>query len=211
MSQEVIITIPAVEPGSGLGTPLNESFKMCNDNFTEIYATNIMDGGVNVTDVKVGATSSTAVGLTRITLPSTPYEAGTAYDVIAAKGSAGIGMMATVADELGNGAQIVKDGTGYVSGDRVQVREESGAFYTYSTGGESGGYLMSITNGIITKFDAVRPSDGSDSSGGSDVSDGEVIDNGSKGDSDGEVIDNGVGDVVKGDGGAVLADDSSKQ
>jgi hypothetical protein len=35
--KQVIVTIPAVVAGSGQGTPLNQSFQMCNENFTELY------------------------------------------------------------------------------------------------------------------------------------------------------------------------------
>lgn len=38
MAKQVIVTIPAVAAGSGSGTPLNESFKMCNENFSELYS-----------------------------------------------------------------------------------------------------------------------------------------------------------------------------
>ncbi len=152
MAQKTIISTPQNDPN---GTPLDAAFTMCNDNFTEIYATNIMDGGVNVADVKLQVTSSGGASLTQVD-PGSAYIIGDEYDGVDAQ-KLGTGMKVTVATTTGGGPVITNVGRGYVDGTTILLENRdspSPATYTYSEGGSGSTtqYTMSITNGIITKF-----------------------------------------------------------
>ena len=152
MAQKTIISTPQNDPN---GTPLDAAFTMCNDNFTEIYATNIMDGGVNVADVKLQVTSSGGASLTQIDIGS-GYVVGTEYDAIDSQ-KLGSGMRVTVATTTGGGPVITSVGRGYVDGTTVELGTSVGgtpASYTYSASGSgsTSQYTMTITNGRITKF-----------------------------------------------------------
>ena len=165
MAKKVIISTPQNDPN---GTPLDAAFTMCNDNFTEIYATNIMDGGVNVADVKLQVGGSGSGGtLTQVALGS-QYIVGPEYDGIDG-GKVGTGMKATVSTVEGGGPVITVPGTGYADGTNIQLENRLGtsAEYEYRAGasGSTTEYTMTITNGIITKFasgggDSGTPADG---------------------------------------------------
>ena len=152
MAKKVIISTPQNDPS---GTPLDAAFTMCNDNFTEIYDTNIMSGGVNVADVKLQVTGSGGASLTQID-PGDNYIVGTQYDAIDSQ-KLGTGMKVTVATTTGGGPVITDPGRGYVDGTSIELENRdatSPAAYTYSASGSGSTtqYTMTITNGIITKF-----------------------------------------------------------
>lgn len=151
MAKKVIISTPQNDPS---GTPLDAAFTMCNDNFSEIYNTNIMDGGVNVADVKLQVTGSGSASLTQVTTGSS-YTVGLEYDAVDSQ-RLGAGMKVTVATTTGGGPVITVPGKGYVDGTTVLLENRTGtqASYTYSAAGSGSTteYTMTITNGIITKF-----------------------------------------------------------
>ena len=184
MAKKVIISTPQNDPN---GTPLDAAFTMCNDNFSEIYNTNIMDGGVNVADVKLQVGGS-GESLTQQELGS-QYTVGLEYDGKDGQ-NLGTGMKVTVATATGGGPVITVPGTGYVDGTNILLENRAGtsARYTYSAAGSATEYTMTITNGIITKF----ASKGGDSS----IGDGTAV-----------VVD-GDGAAVVGDGTAVVVDDA---
>jgi|TARA_R110000744_G_scaffold194720_1_gene313655 hypothetical protein len=152
MAKEVIISTPQNDPN---GTPLDAAFTMCNNNFTEIYDTNIMSGGVNAADVKLQVTGSGGASLT-ISDPGSGYTVGLEYDAIDSQ-KLGTGMKATVATATGGGPVITNVGRGYVDGTTVELENRAGtsASYAYSASGSGSTteYTMTITNGIITKFE----------------------------------------------------------
>tara|TARA_B110000305_G_scaffold87788_1_gene98941 strand:+ start:2564 stop:3037 length:474 start_codon:yes stop_codon:yes gene_type:complete len=152
MAKKVIISTPQNDPS---GTPLDEAFTMCNDNFSEIYNTNIMDGGVNVADVKLQVGGTGIPTLTQVD-PGSSYTVGLEYDGIDLQ-RLGTGMKVTVATTTGGGPVITDPGKGYVDGTTITLENRdspSPATYTYSEGGSGSitEYTMTITNGIITKF-----------------------------------------------------------
>lgn len=79
--KQVIVTIPAVVAGSGQGTPLNQSFQMCNENFTELYdrptATTPGDGKLSLvidgvaTDFTANQSNDTTVRISTGAVPQT--------------------------------------------------------------------------------------------------------------------------------------------
>ena len=82
MAKQTIVTTPAVAKDSGLGTPLADSFKMVNDNFTEVYAKPDLTLSTNTLTLTKADGSTDTVNLA-------PYLDGDITSIIAGNGLTG--------------------------------------------------------------------------------------------------------------------------